>query len=253
MPTITRWFHVTHDINGDPEMWELREKFGDRAGFVWLECLSIADRNSGLVGTDSPQLRNILATKCRMRPATVGQIINWCLAKGWLDASKPLANDLLAASQPLANHLPASLRVAKWAKYNKTRETKQFPSYPNLSSPLLSYSSKKKNKKIAPSHRNVTPPTPWPSEDVWLSELLKKQPFCSHCAEQLQDYEWWELAAKSLGGIDRAFIEKEFAKIGAWWRENPTKRKTANGMKRFLRTWLEKAKNDQGRLYAVKR
>jgi len=129
--------------------------------------------------------------------------------------------------------------------------SEQSSSYTRLDETRLD--STKEKKKIAPSHQNVTPPTPWPLEDLWLSELLRRQVFCSHCAEQVQDYQWWEFAAKSLGGIDRPFIEKEFAKINAWWRENPTKHKTANGMKRFLRTWLEKAKNDQGRLYAVKR
>jgi len=143
------------------------------------------------------------------------------------------------------------LVIAKWRKYNKGRVSEQSSSYTRLDETRLD--STKEKKKIAPSHQNVTPPTPWPLEDLWLSELLRRQVFCSHCAEQVQDYQWWEFAAKSLGGIDRPFIEKEFAKINAWWRENPTKHKTANGMKRFLRTWLEKAKNDQGRLYAVKR
>jgi uncharacterized protein YdaU (DUF1376 family) len=143
-------------------------------------------------------------------------------------------------------------------KYNDKRTKKKRSANDTKTTDIYQKSEVRSQKsirkeKIAPSHRNVTVPPPWPNDDIWLSELLKTQVFCSHCADQLQDYQWWEFAAKSLGGIDRAFIEKEFAKINAWWRENPTKHKTANGMRRFIRTWLEKAKNDQGRVYAIKR
>lgn len=113
MPIITRWFNVSHDINADPEMWELRDKFGDRAGFVWLECLSIADRNGGCLGVNSPQLHAVLASKCRVYSPKVRSILEWCLGKGWLQVR-------------------GLLYVTKWAKYNKTRDAKKLPSEPSL-------------------------------------------------------------------------------------------------------------------------
>ncbi len=116
MPTITRWFNVTHDINADPEIWELREKFTDRAGFIWLECLAIADRNSGVVGPASDQTRNQLASKCRTSRVKVESVLDWCRVKGWLRFGE-------------------DIEVAKWSKYNKTRDTKKLPSYPNLPNP----------------------------------------------------------------------------------------------------------------------
>ena len=130
MPAIIRWFPVSHDINSDPEMWELREKFGDRAGFVWLEILSIADRNNGILGPSSPQLYTILAGRCRVYSPKVRAILEWCLVKGWLI-------------------LDSNLRVAKWLKYHRTREPNKNPSG-NTTTPLLSYPSEPSSKKKIP-------------------------------------------------------------------------------------------------------
>ena len=135
MPTITRWFRVTHDINSDPEIWELREKFGDRAGFVWLECLSIADRNNGKLGPNSPQLHAILASKCRVYSPKVRAIFAWCFGKGWLVDR-------------------GDLYIAKWAKYNNRRETAKLPSETR---PLQTSPSETSNDQ--------DPATPAPSAD----------------------------------------------------------------------------------------
>ena len=108
MPRIKRWFPVTQDINADPELWELRESYGDRAVLVWLEILSIADRNLGLVGPDSDQTRNQLASKCRTNRAKVGLILGWCRVRGWLASEN-------------------GLRVVKYAEYHKTREPNRIP------------------------------------------------------------------------------------------------------------------------------
>ena len=135
MPRIIRWFPVTHDINADPEIWELREEFGDRAGFVWLEILSIADRNDGLLGPDSPQLRTVLASKCRVYSPKVHAILDWCLGRGWLEFKD-------------------GLRVANYWKYHRTREPKEIltgnsktPLLPNLSEPTEPNSKEKRKSK----------------------------------------------------------------------------------------------------------
>ena len=132
MPAIIRWFKVTHDINADPELWELRELYGDRAAFVWLEILSIADRNNGFLGPDSPQLRTILASKCRVYSPKVRAILGWCLDKGWL-----VIDD--------------GFRVAKWSKYNKTRDATKIPDGKNktplLYSPIQSETDHLKSKR----------------------------------------------------------------------------------------------------------
>lgn len=128
MPTITRWFRVTHDINSDPEIWELRERYTDRAALVWLECLSIADRNSGVIGPRSDQTVNQLASKCRTTRAKVFNIVEWCLDRGWIAIGQaPDANPMPTRSRPDANPVSTRsahdqyLRIANWRKYNKRR------------------------------------------------------------------------------------------------------------------------------------
>ena len=49
MPRIKRWFPVSHDINSDPEVIELVDKFNLPGLKIWLQLLSIADRNDGEV------------------------------------------------------------------------------------------------------------------------------------------------------------------------------------------------------------
>lgn len=155
MPTITRWFNVSHDINEDPEMWELREKFTDRAALIWLECLSIADRNSGIIGPASDQIRNQLASKCRTSRGKVNGIIEWCLDHGWIATGPASGLDRTSVEprpgqgststgprlgQGSTSTGPASgqyLHVAKWGKYNKTRDAKKLPSYPNPPNPPI--------------------------------------------------------------------------------------------------------------------
>src|SRR3990167_7843244 len=108
MPAITRWFKVSHDINSDPEVWELTDIFGDRALRVWIEMLSIADRNRGLVGPDSDHSRIAIASKSRMSRVKVRLIFDWCLIRGWL-----VSDD--------------GLWIAKWLKYNRERDNDKIP------------------------------------------------------------------------------------------------------------------------------
>ncbi|MGH3849124.1 MAG: hypothetical protein ACRDRT_05390, partial [Pseudonocardiaceae bacterium] len=77
MPRIRRWFHISQDINFDPEIWELTETLGDRSLRVWLEVLSIADRNEGAIPgwleNVSPELGRSLASRCRVSGQTVAR------------------------------------------------------------------------------------------------------------------------------------------------------------------------------------
>lgn len=144
VPTITRWFRVTHDINSDPEIWELREAFGDRAGFIWLECLSIGDRNSGVIGPVSDQTRNQLAAKCRTPRTRVGLVLDWCRTRGWLVSD-------------------THWRIAKWRKYNKTRDGDESPSETTPRHTPIQTSPNKEKK--APSAPLVLPD--WIDNQLW--------------------------------------------------------------------------------------
>ena len=49
MPRIRTWHRVAHDFNRDPEVRELRRRYGDWMALVWLEMLSWADRHDGII------------------------------------------------------------------------------------------------------------------------------------------------------------------------------------------------------------
>src|SRR5262245_42862750 len=89
MPRITRYFPVSHDINSDHEVWELTNTIGDRSLRVWMEILSIADRNAGMVPPWSDSLATAIGFKCHTVPTKVRQVWDFAHAKAWL-VSDPL-------------------------------------------------------------------------------------------------------------------------------------------------------------------
>jgi len=133
MPRIRRWFHVSHDINSDPEVWELTERFGDRAFRVWVEILSIADRYDGLVPGENKYLSSALAGKCKTKTKTVEGILKYAADKQWL---------VYDPSRRVRNHL----------KYRPTRGDKQIPEGKLTTSPPLlhtpTHSSKRDKKEL---------------------------------------------------------------------------------------------------------
>ena len=227
MPQIVRWFRVTQDVNQDPEMWELREQFGDRAGFIWLEMLSIADRNKGIVGPASDQTRNQLASKCRSSRTKVGLILDWCRVKGWLSSD-------------------THWRVAKWLKYNGSR--KLIADSPILDSPSPPYPKIKNEASPVDNSKNGHEEQPWkPVADrifksdpqrflkliVWIKDSLKEQYSPLAVATALMDFEsqdkkqpidkWWpyldkvrtKAHAKMMQGESEQYKAADLTHVGA--------------------------------------
>src|SRR3990167_979055 len=231
MPRIKRWFPVSQDINADPEVWAMRHQIGEKSLSIWLEFLSIADRNQGELPGDSEELLRLVSGRCQAAVRTVRAVYQFALSRMWLTSDLPL-------------------KVTKWGKYHVSRGDKK-----NTTTSLPSEPSEP-SEPIKKIHKNVSPPrhteTVWPAEDQWLCDLLKSQWFLANTNGQLFDYSLWEDVSKEINGVDRAFIEPEFAKMSAWLRENPNRRPTAKGCKRFVRTWLERARSQQRRFSVVK-
>jgi hypothetical protein len=61
VPKIKRWFPVSHGFNRDPEIRELRRRFGDWMPYVWLELCAIGDLNDGVVNGTPQQIQESLA------------------------------------------------------------------------------------------------------------------------------------------------------------------------------------------------
>lgn len=127
MPRIKRWFPVSQDIHADPEFWELRDTFGDRAGFVWLEILSIADRNGGDLPGQWESYPTLLAARCRSTRTRLRVVCNWL--QRWL-----------------ALDSEGHARIANYWKYHRTEERKPIPTRESIRS-LPSEPSEPSNPK----------------------------------------------------------------------------------------------------------
>lgn len=115
------YFPVSQDINSDPEVWELTDRFGDRSLRVWLEILSIADRNNGVLPGPWKDYPSILAGRCKSTTKHVRVVCQW------------VARWLAIDSQGVA-------RVRNYSKYHKTRaELNTSPNPPILSEPSEPY------------------------------------------------------------------------------------------------------------------
>lgn len=231
MPRIRHWFHVTHDINGDPEMWELRDKFGDRAGFVWMEILSISDRNDGLVGHNLDQLRNQLASKCRTSRVKVDAIINWCRDRSWLLPDRvPMPSQPQPDANPTATRLePGSsrddielvsrdgLRTRSHAEYHPSRDAKKNGGASPPPSPPIPSLPKSKNKSNPP-----------PTEAVMCAQLLSDKIFenfpnrTAPTEAQLMSWAWDAEKINRLDNHSWAEICEliEWAHADSFWRAN---------------------------------
>lgn len=118
MPRIKRWFPVSHDINSDPEVWTMRREIGEKSLSVWLEFLSIGDRNDGEIPGDLQELIRSIAGKCQATVRTVTLTYQFAISRLWLDCQ-------------------ATLRLSNYSKYHRSSEPKPLPSYPDPTEPDL--------------------------------------------------------------------------------------------------------------------
>ena len=149
MPRIRRYHPVSHDLNRDPEMWEFRELIGQRADAMWLEILSIADRNDGYLPGNWNDYPRLLAGACHSTPSRVGVALKWLttprgrLLRPWVELD-----------------LKKGARVTNYTDYHRTREPKQAPS----------------EHPSEPSEHNRTKHLKTPEPDVPLKAPEKEKP-----------------------------------------------------------------------------
>ena len=159
MPRIKRWFPVSHDINRDPEVWQMRETFGEKSLSIWLEVLSIADRNEGSIPGDERTIADCLAWCCRTHAGYSLKVWRF-IADHWLTYEQ------------------AVYKVANFAKYHRIEERNAVP--PDLTRPNLTKPDLNKTPK----------PTPQPAaakRDGPLAELKKlKRPSDEEAAKNVE-------------------------------------------------------------------
>lgn len=126
MPRIKRWFNVSHEINSDPEVWELTDTFGDWLLRVWLQMLSIGDRNEFRIKGERRWIESRMATLWRSnsrrygtewRRNRVSMALDWMVNKGWIRFESD------------------GIFICNQAKYNIARGTKEIPVGKPIASP----------------------------------------------------------------------------------------------------------------------
>ena len=128
MPVPKRWFPCSRDINDDAEGWELTDTFGDRALRLWLEILAILDKSENCWKLSGHWLAT-LHRKTGLRVSTIRKVLDWMVAKGWLEVI-----------QTLPNQSPGGYSAPNYWKYHRSRGAKsdsdETQNGANLGSPL---------------------------------------------------------------------------------------------------------------------
>lgn len=164
MPRYKRWFNVDQDINHKPKMRELMRAHGLSGFRIWLEILSIGNRNDGEVDCWSVGALSRLTSAADTKQKVTTDVLLW------LQKRNSIA--------PLSNY-KGVMRIVNHAKYNILREAKENPpgnqsaSPPNLPNPNLPDKSKNKNKN--PPKAPLPIPS-WLNKTIWKSylEMRKK-------------------------------------------------------------------------------
>lgn len=160
MPRIRRWHPVSHDFNRDPEVQDLRHAYGQWMGYVWLEMLSIADKNEGRIKGDRASIAASLAwVSLSGRPSysrdKILTAIDYMIQKGWIEEGT------------------GCLLVRNYSEYHRTREHKKSQQGTNKV-PLLSYPS----EPSSPSERTLpnSPPIRSPKGPNGFEALWRLYP-----------------------------------------------------------------------------
>lgn len=101
--------------------------------------------------------------------------------------------------------------------------------------------SEKKPSKPKPA------PTPWPEEDRAFADWLATQQILTLITPPT-DFDWWCDMSYVINGLPSTeWLEREYAKMQMYLRENPRKLPTPRGTSRFCRGWLERTYNSDRR------
>ncbi|KKK90685.1 hypothetical protein LCGC14_2720540, partial [marine sediment metagenome] len=112
MPRIRRFHPISHEFNRDPEVRELRRRFGDWMALAWQEMLSIGDKNDGRIKGERAEIAETLAhVSLTLYPKKaarrVDEALDFMAGRGWVEIQK------------------GAILVRKHRDYHKTREHKE--------------------------------------------------------------------------------------------------------------------------------
>ena len=229
MPRIRRWHPVSHDFVRDREVQELRRKFGHWMSDVWLEMLSEADRNHGLVKGDRRSIAESLTwVSLSIKPSyyiqTVLKAIEYMVDKEWIIEAE------------------GGFLTRNYAEYHATRGKKEsqegVKEAPSLLPSLTSLTNKHKNKDLSsdPKPPGSSVPPLDPHLQSWLQDSMHLQPLSNGKHGKL-----WKALERAYDQYSWLYFQDEINKMDAWMEANPNKKPTERGMPRFVRSWFERA------------
>jgi hypothetical protein len=108
-------------------------------------------------------------------------------------------------------------------------------------------SKETKTTTLPPRKKTFAPPvefknpTNWNGHG-WVCEFLtERQKDFPLNLDYLFDLKWWEATSEILNGLpSREWLNEQFGRMKVWFLENPRRVPSAPGMRRFVRTWLER-------------
>lgn len=133
MPRYKRWSPISHEFNRDPEIIELRRRFGDWTALAWQEVLHEADRNDGIVMGTLDQiafrLGSISLKQYQGRAAkTARLVLDYALNCGWIaleTSQKRGRNESETIKKREGNESETDcIRVSNHWKYHRMRDPK---------------------------------------------------------------------------------------------------------------------------------
>lgn len=148
MPVPKRWFHCSRDINEDPEVRELCNRFGLSGLRLWLEVLAIIEKTENEWHLSGDYIGS-LSLKVGCKPGTTRQALQFMEGKNWLRC------DVLP-------HNKMVYMCPKYWRYHKRREPKtdEHESPPIRSYPSLPVPKREENSggiPVDPSNGNRGP------------------------------------------------------------------------------------------------
>ncbi len=195
MPRIKRWFPVSHDINHSPTVRSLLREFGAPGLRIWLEILSIADRNGELIDCCSDGAISRFTSAAETRTKVTRSVLEALLKAGSIEHE----GTFIVASCRLQGALNHATRVVNYREYHRTEEQKRVPTRPDLTRPdLIKIPLTRKKRITLPSDFVVTDKhREWARQHHFRSPDLLFDGFRDHHLKNGSKFLDWDAALRT--------------------------------------------------------
>ena len=241
MPRIRTWHRVAHDFNRDPEVRELRRRYGDWMGYVWLEMLSIADRKEGRITGETGEISEAIAHTTIKEykgkaSKNIEKAFSFMVERGWIWIGKDY------------------IQVLKYANYRGSREHIEIHKGKRKDSLLDKTRLDKKRQEQDKDSCSEQPRLPEPTGQApeispFILEILGDCRYLMRLADPAHR-DFWDnfLAIVEPYELNTAWLNTTLRRWNQWFEDNPTKRSRSDKRLRSrLLMWLDKDLDQQAR------